>query len=75
VLVDHVQELESAAIGRGIELEVHRSHLVGMLSPVTPHRAIGGPDPLALLGSGPLQAFLPPEPLHSLVVHRPALTA
>jgi hypothetical protein len=37
ILVDHVQELESAAVGRGIELEIHGPHLVGMVSPVTPH--------------------------------------
>jgi hypothetical protein len=35
VLVDHVQELQSAAIGGGIELKVHGPHLVGMLGPVT----------------------------------------
>jgi len=45
-----------------------------MLSPVTPYRAIGGPGPLALPGDGPLQTLLPPEPLHPLVVHGPALT-
>jgi hypothetical protein len=36
VLVDHVQELESAAIRRGVELEVHGPDLVGMLGSVTP---------------------------------------
>ena len=43
-----------------------------MLSPVTPHRAICGSGPLSFPGGGPLQAFLPPEPFHLLVVHRPA---
>ncbi len=33
VLVDHVQELESAAVSRGIELKNHGPHLVGILSP------------------------------------------
>jgi len=75
VLVDHVQELESAAIGGGVELEVHGPNLVGMLGPVTPQRPVGGPGPLTLPGGGTLQAFLPPEPLHPLVVHRPALAA
>jgi hypothetical protein len=37
VLVDHIQELESAAISCGVELEVHGPHLVGMLGTVTPH--------------------------------------
>ena len=73
MLVDHVQELESAAVGRGIELEIHGPHLVGMLGPVTPHRTIGRPCPLSLPGSGALQAFLPPEPLHPLVIDHPAL--
>ena len=45
-----------------------------MLSPVTPHRAIGGPSPLAVLGSGPLQPFLSPVPLHPLVVHGPGFS-
>ena len=73
MLIDHVQELESAAVGGGVELEIHGPHLVGMLSPVTSHRTICRPCPLSLPGSGPLQAFLPPEPLHPLVVHAPAL--
>ena len=73
MLVDHVQELESAAIGGGVELEVHGPHLVGMLGPVTPHRAVRRPCPLSLPGSRPLQAFLPPEPLHPLVIDGPAL--
>ena len=47
--------------------------MVGMLVPVTPHRAVGGPCPLSLPGSRPLQAVLPPEPLHPLMVQRPDL--
>ena len=73
VLVDHVQEFEPAAVGRGIELEVHGPNLVGMLSPVTPLVVIGGPCPLLLSGSRPLKALLPPDPLHPLVIHTPAL--
>jgi hypothetical protein len=37
VLADHIQELESVAISCGVELEIHRPHLVGMLGTVTPH--------------------------------------
>ena len=74
MLVDHVQELEPAAVGRGVELEVHGPHLVGMLSPVTSNRSVCGACPLSLPGSRPLQAFLAPEPLHPLVVHAPALS-
>ena len=44
-----------------------------MLGPVTAHRAIGGPSPLSVPGSRPLQAFLPPGPLHPFVVHPPAI--
>ena len=47
--------------------------MVGMLVPVTPHRAVGGPCPLSLPWSRPLQAVLPPEPLHPLMVQRPDL--
>ena len=73
MLVDHVQELESAAVSRGTELKIHGPHLLRVLSPVPPHRAVCGPCPRALPGSGPLQAFLPPEPLHPLVIDDPAL--
>ena len=73
VLVDHVQKLESAAISSGIELAVHGPHVLEMLGPGTPHQAIGGPCPLSLPGSRPLQAFLPPEPLHPPMVQRPDL--
>lgn len=73
VLIDHVQKLEPPTIDGGVELEVHRPHLVRVLGPVTPHRNICGPCPLSLPGSGPLQAFLPPEPLHPLVIDGPAL--
>lgn len=69
VLVDHVQKLKPAAIGGGIELEVHRPNLVGVLGAVAPQRAVRGPGPLPLEGSGALQPILPPEPLHPLVVY------
>ncbi len=41
VLVNHVQELESAAITSGVEREVQGSQLVGMPGPMAPHRAVG----------------------------------
>jgi len=40
---------------------------------VTPHRAVCRSRPLAFPGSGPLQTFLPPKPLHPLVIDGPAL--
>jgi len=73
VLVDHVQELEPAAVSGGVELEVHRPDLMRVFGLVTAHRAVGGPCPLLLSWDGPLEALLPPEPLHPLVVHQPAL--
>ena len=73
-LVDHLQELEPAAISRGVELEVHGPDLVGMLGPMTPHRAVRGSCPLLLSRVGTLETFLPPEPVHPLVVHQPALS-
>ncbi len=72
VLVDHVEELEPPAIGRGIELEIHGPDLVRVLGLVTTQRAVGGPGPLLVSRGGPLQALLAPEPVHPLVVHRPA---
>ncbi len=73
MFVDHVRELESASVSRGIELKIHGPHLVGMLSAVASHRSVSGACPLPLPGRGRLQAFLPPQPLHPLVVHAPAL--
>ncbi len=73
MLGDHAQELESAAVGRGVELKIHGPHLVGMFGPVTPHRSVRRPGPLVFSGGRQLQGFLSPEPLHPLVVHAPAL--
>lgn len=42
---------------------MHSPHLLGMLGPMTPHRAVGGPCPPSLTGRRPLQTFLTPEPL------------
>ena len=65
MLIDHVQEFESAAVSFEMDLEIDSPHLLGMLSPLTPHRAIGGPCPLSLRRCGSLQPLLSPEPLHS----------
>ena len=74
MLVDHVQELQPPAIGGGIELEVHGPDLMRVCGLMAPHGAVGGPCPLLLSGSGPLKALLPPDPLHPLVIHTPALS-
>jgi hypothetical protein len=73
VLIDHVQELESAAIGGSAELEVHLQHLVGPLKPATPHLTDCGSFPHSLLRSGPLHSFLTPDSLQPLVIDDPVL--
>ncbi len=73
VLVDHVEKLEPAAIGGGVELEVHGPDLVRVFGLVTPHRAVGRTSPLLLPGSRPLQTLLAPEAMHPLVVYQPTL--
>ena len=69
VLVDHVEELEPPADGRGVELEVHAPGLVRVLGLVTPHRVVIRACPLLLAGGGRLKPLLPPEPVLPLVVH------
>ena len=46
----------------------------GGLSPVASHPSVCGACPLSLPGRRPLQALIPPEPLHPFVVHAPALS-
>ncbi len=43
-----------------------------VLGLVTPNRTVGWPGPLLLSRRWPLLAFLPPEPVHPLLVHQPA---
>ena len=73
VLVDHVQKFQPPAIGGGVGLEVHGPDLMQVLGLLTPQGAVGGTSPLLLSESGALEALLPPEPVHPLVVHRPTL--
>jgi hypothetical protein len=68
VFVAHLQELESADIGRGVELEVHAPHLVRVLGLVTPHRAVSHACHLVLSRGGPLQALLALDAVHPFVV-------
>jgi hypothetical protein len=72
VLVDHVQELEPPTVSGTIEMEINGPGLVGVLGLLTPNRAIGWRDPLLVTKRWPLQPYLPPEPVHTLVVHQPA---
>ncbi len=73
MLVDHVEKLEPAAIGGGVELEVHGPDLVRVLGLPTPHRAVGRTSPLLLAGSRTLQNLLAPERMQPLVVYQPTL--
>jgi hypothetical protein len=50
VLVDHVEELQAAAISGGIELEVHGPDLVWVLTLVPSHRDVSRACPLMLAG-------------------------
>lgn len=72
VLVDRVLKFQPPAIGGGVEQEVHGLDLMRVFGLMAPHGAVGGTSPLLLSGSGPLEAHLPPEPAHPLVVHLPA---
>lgn len=74
VFLDHIQEFESAIVSRGIDLENHCPHLVGIFSSVSPHRAVDRRGPLPLPGERPLQALLPPEPLAPFVLYALALS-
>ncbi len=40
MLVDHVQELESAAVGGGVELEIHGPHLMRAFGLITVNGAV-----------------------------------
>ena len=72
MLIDHVEELEPAAVSGGVELEIHGPDLVGVFGLVTTHRPVSRPGPLLPAGSRALQPFLSPEAVHPLVIHQPA---
>ncbi len=75
VLIDHFQDFETTAISSGVELEIHGSHLMRVLGLMATHSAVCRPGPLLLAGSGALEPFSPPEPVHPLVVHQPPFQA
>lgn len=74
VLIDHIRNLEPAAIGCCDDLEVPGPNPVGLFGAMAPDQAVNGPCSRARPGRGPLQSLLPPEPLHPLVVHGAAIT-
>ncbi len=72
-LVDHVQHLEGAAVGGGVELEIHRPHHVRS---DRAHRPDRDADPGEALLAAPLrhtQAFVAPQAADPFVVHRSGL--
>jgi hypothetical protein len=77
-LVDDVAQLQRAAVGGLVELEVKRPHLPGALGPQPPGRCLGRrvsePAALALALRHP-EPLLAPQTLHPLAVHRPAVLA
>src|SRR3954463_5767384 len=66
-LVDDVEQLEHAAVGGLIELEVQRPHVTGPLGPqpVGRHGRLTEAPALAPTGRNP-EAFFAPETLHAL---------
>ena len=73
MLVDQVEELEPASIGGGVELEMHRRHLVRLFGLVTTHRGVSRSGPHLCSRGTALESFLTPEAVHPLVDHPQAL--
>ena len=71
VLIDDVAELDAAAVGRLIELEVHGPHLVRLGRSQT--RCLPVAHPAALAGPHrPSEALLAPDSPGALAIDRPA---
>jgi hypothetical protein len=72
VFVPYGHDLDRSAVGRGVELEVHRPHGVRRIR--GGHGACGrGAEALAPAALRCPQALIAPEPLHLLVVDLPAV--
>jgi hypothetical protein len=74
VLIDHGEDLDRAAVGGGVVLEVDRPHHVRRRRGRY-WRDGGGPDPLASLPDDDSEALFAPQALDLLVVDHPALAA
>jgi hypothetical protein len=73
VLVDDGDDLDRSAVGGGVELEVDRPHPVRR---IRGHRLSGGgAEPFAAAALRHPEPFVTPQPLHLLVVDRPAFAA
>lgn len=72
VFIHNIQDLESTAVHRLVELEVNRPHVVRVLGFQQLPRTVGMAGPLAPARQRPLEPILPPDPLHPLVIDAPA---
>lgn len=74
VLIENVQNPKRPAILRPVCDEVIGSHLIGPLEPEPEARSIGAPQSSAFwLCLRHLQAFVPPDGIHTIFLHRPPL--
>ena len=74
VLVEHGQKLQRTAVMGPRAYEVVGPHVILVQWPEPDARAIVEPQPTPFrLPSGHFQPLLPPDTLHTLVVHLPAL--
>src|SRR2546423_3484047 len=72
-LIDDVEQLQDASVGRLVKLKIERPHLIRALrpQPLRRDRRLPQPPALALALRDP-QPFLAPDPLHPLAVDLPA---
>ena len=74
-LVDHRQELQGPAFAGPLEHEVVRPHVVAIRRSEPDTGPVIEPQPTALgMSGGHLQPLPSPDPLHSLVIHSPAVS-
>ena len=74
-LVDHRQELQGPAFAGPLEHEVVRPNVVAIRRSEPDTGPVIEPQPTALgMSDGHLQPLPSPDPLHSLVIHSPAIS-
>jgi hypothetical protein len=73
VFIENGQEFQSAAIHSLIKLKINRPYMVRVLGPQQRSGADRWPSAFPLARQGALEPFLTPDPLHPLVIDRPAL--
>ena len=74
ILVEYRQQLQSTAVVGPRTHEIVGPHVIPVQRPEPDARAIVEPQPTPFrLPPGHFEPLLPPDPLHTLVVHLPAL--